>query len=353
MVIRINDGENADGNLIVGEPQMYDASTLFTGGVPPLTYEAEVTGTNMAHLTAENTDGGAMVTITVDEDALATLYSAENAASDPLDATRMEVKLTATDSAGAQTETTIYVIRNKPPTVPTGAPAIPNLNIGTQMAEKLEGSNWPGGTDYMCEMMNSCVLTLSHASGGQFEDDDETLTYSAVSDDTSKVQVSTNDDGKLVIMGVGSTERDDATAETFDDDGVTITVTATDEGGLMSEEKTFKVLVNAQPARSDVAIPLVKLDDGARPLDVSVFLEDEDTLAYTVLDNDATEDGPFPYVTVTSTGSVVTFTPTENGLNGTRMVTIRAAEPEGAAISATGSVGQYLDITITVENASN
>jgi hypothetical protein len=356
VVVVINDGMDADNDLIVGEAESYDASQLFTGGLAPVTYKPEAIGTHKANITVENTDGGAMLTITI-EDAAGNRYSAADAAAanNLMDNTRFDVTVTATDAAGVQVETTIHVIRNRPPMIPTGAAEMPNLNIGTQMAEKLAGSDWPGGNDYVCDMMNTCVLTLTHAdSNGHFQDDDETLTYSAVSADTSKVQVSTNDDGKIVVMGVASTERDDDTAEMFDSEGVTITVTATDEGDLTSDERTFKVLVNAQPARSDVAIPAVKLEtEAGRPIDMSLFVEDNDMISYTVQDNTG-DDGPFPHVTVSSpVNNVVTFTPTANGLNGTRVVTIRAAEPEGQNITPTGSVGQYLDFTITVENAQN
>jgi hypothetical protein len=340
--------------LGIGEAETYDASELFTGGAGMLKYAVATSGTNKAALTATNEDDGPMLTITIKS---GVFYTAADAASAPLDMERMEVTVTATDEADVQVSTTIHVVRNKAPVVPSNAAAIPNLLIGTQMAKSLgDPPDWPGGGDYVCEMMNSCVLTLLHSalSGNHFEDQDETLMYSAVSEDTSKVQVSTNMDGKLVITGVASTEKDAGT-NAFATEGVTITVTATDMGDQTSDERTFKVLVNAQPARTDVAIPAVTLDDGPRTINVSHFITDQEDITYTVMDND--EDEANAYVTVTNTGGTrgdeVILTATENGLNGSREVKIRAAEPSGTANREDGTVGQYVDFSIMVTNASN
>ena len=338
--------------LGIGEAETYDASRLFTGGAGMLKYAVATSGTNKAALTATNEDDGPMLTITIKS---GNHYMAADAESDPMDVGRMEITVTATDEADVQVSTTIHVVRNKAPVVPSGATPIPNLLIGTQMAKSLgDTPDWPGGSDYVCEMMNSCVLTLLHSapSGNHFEDEDETLMYSAVSEDTSKVQVSTNMDGKLMITGAGSTEKDDG-MNAFATEGVTITVTATDMGDLTSDERTFKVLVNAQPARTDVAIPAVTLDDEPRTINVSHFITDQEDITYTVMDNEANA-----YVTVANDsggtrGDQVVLTPTENGLNGSREVKIRAAEPPGTPIREDGIVGQYVDFSIMVTNAAN
>jgi hypothetical protein len=351
VVVRINDTVDADEMLGIGAAETYDASELFTGGVGILKYAAEPSGTNKAALTATNEDDGRMLTITIKSGAH---YMAADAESDPMDSGRMEITVTATDEADVQVSTTIHVVRNKAPVVPDNATEIPPLLIGTQMAKSLgETPEWPGGDAYVCEMMNSCVLTLLHnaVSGNHFEDEDGTLMYSAVSEDTSKVQVSTNADGKLVFTGVASTEKDDGMND-FATEGVTITVTATDMGDLTSDEVIFKVLVNAQPARTDVAIPAVTLDDEPRTIDVSHFVTDHEDITYTVMDNEANA-----YVTVTNDegtrGAEVLLTPTLNGLNGSREVKIRAAEPSGTPIREDGIVGQYVDFSIMVTNAAN
>ena len=350
-VVRINDIDAG-----VGAAKTYDASGLFTGG-GSRTYEAEVQGTNMGDLTVTNEDGGSMLTITL-KATVGDHYQAMDAADDDDPGlNRMEIKVTATGENDAQAETVIYVVRNKAPAILADGAAIPDLLIGTQPAKGLDGTQWPGGDVYTCEMMNACVVTLVHDSGtpsdNHFTDDDAKLTYSAESEDSAKVGVTTTADGKLMITGMASTEKADGTNE-FATEGVTITVTATDEGLIASEKKMFKVIVNAQPALTDVVIPAVTLEEeGARTIDVSHFLKDADDLSYTVRDNaDANA-----HVTVTNTGGTrgaeVMLAPTENGLNGTREVKIRATEPQGTANREDGSVGQYRDFSIMVTNASN
>ena len=246
------------------------------------------------------------------------------------------------------------VVRNAPPsTVAAQTEDLPNLLIGTQAAESLMGSNWPGGDDYVCDMMNSCVLTPmvdsdTNTGTAHFHDFGD-LTFTAVSSDPSKVAVMGG--AKITLTGMATTHADGMNR--FADEGVTITVTAVDAGLVASAEKTFKVIVNAYPERNDVAIPGVILDEGMRMIATTLFFADPEGasgITYEVLDNAGTE--PSVTAAVDSSG-VLTLTPTENGINGSREVTVRAKEREGSASGENASVGQYLDMMFNVSNTSN
>ena len=164
---------------------------------------------------------------------------------------------------------------------------------------------------------------------------------------------------KVTITGVASTAVTAAgtTSNTFADQGVTITVTAMDAGMLRSAKKSFMVIVKKAPTRNNVAIPDVTLEEGgtngARTVDTTLFYSGgTGTLAYSLIDDDATH----PNVRAAMDGStgVLTLTATPNGLNGDREVKFRVAEDTGAAANSEGSsVGQYLDMSIMVTNASN
>ena len=210
--------------------------------------------------------------------------------------------------------------------------------------------------------MGSCKLTITgrrrprrHASDKHFTDFGK-LTYHAESADPTKVSVEGGD--KITVTGVASTAKDDGT-NTFDAEGVTITVTAMDSGRMVSAKRTFKVVVDAQPARSDVVIPSVTLDEdtpaAGRDINVAFFVKDATgTTVYSLQDNAETHASVTADITE---AGVLTLMPTEDGINGSREVKIRAAEPQGTDhemdSGGDGSVGQYLDFSIMVENAAN
>jgi hypothetical protein len=266
------------------------------------------------------------------------------------------VTISAKDEVLGVTETQdLMVVRNAPPSTDADDTGdLPDLLIGTQPAKSLMGSSWPGGDDYVCDMMNSCVLTPMVDSAttnreAHFHDFGD-LTFTAVSSDPSKVAAAGG--AKITLTGMATTHADGNNR--FAMEGVTITVTAMDAGGVASAEKTFKVIVNAQPARNDVAIPGVILDDGPRMIATTLFFADAEGatgIRYEVLDNAGTQASVTAAVDLSS--GVLTLTPTLNGINGSREVTVRAMESPGSVSGENASVGQYLDMMFNVSNTSN
>ena len=358
-IVWINDGEDADGNAIVGtEVVTRDMSMYFAGGSDMITYSVATpdsdngtpdnTADDVANMADAETEGS---TLTIKLKSGAMMY-------DP--ASGYEVVITAKDDVLDTSQMAVLkVVRNAAPSV--GDNDFNNRVMGTQAKAPLSGSSWPGeAATHMCAAMNSCELmpivrtsSDSNLTNAHFVDYGK-LTYTVESEDTTKVTVSGGDTVKYT--GVASTAP--AADPTFADHGVTITVTAMDVNGLTAK-KTFKVIVNAAPMRNDVVIPAYKVaapvagdpaGTGDAVLDMSLVFEDSDSTGhgYSITDEDAATHASVRASIDASTG-VLTLTATTNGVPGSRTVTVRIAEPVGGPISVeTSSVGQYLDIPIMV-----
>ena len=363
LIVSVNDGEDQEGAATVGDTAETRAmSSFFAGGTTSVVFSASAPETFDVNETATDnqvdvSDDGTTVTIKLKEEAEAEeRYDPD---------VGYPVVITAKDDTQGITHTqTLKVVRNAAPASGTGTTAIPELLIGALGAETPEGSDWPGGEIYTCAMLNSCEFTPivtssddSDAAASHFHDFGD-LTYEVVSSDTAKVDVM---GGKTVtIIGKASTAvtpDEGQLSNTFADQGVTITVTAVDGSTRKSEPKSFMVIVNAPPARNDTPVPSYTITEsgngGAKTLDVALLITDSDTaadtLVYTIRDNDDTH----PHVTAAIDNSVLTLTATTNGTDGDRTVTVRVSEATATQSSASGSVGQYLDIPIMVTNSSN
>ena len=347
--IQVNDTVDADDAQQIGGPVTLDVSDLFSGGSDMVTYSAALVTADSAGTAIDNSGNLAVAiegsTLTVTLKDAATAY-------DPT--AGYAVRVTAKDGV-LETEVSqdVTVIRNRAPQV--GNKALANLVIGTQAAKSLEGSGWPG-TGVTCAMMNSCEIAIEVTAdnAGHFQDYG-TLTYEAESDDPSKVSVMTTDDGKkVVVTGLASTA--DGTNNRFADEGVTISITAIDSNGLTSEKRTVKITVKAQPKRTDTEIPAVVISENGKDAGRTLIMDDfvEGATSYTITDLDP-PDARHPHVTadISGTGDLL-LQATTNGTNGSRDVVVRAAEDSGAVATNQGSsVGQYLDVTISVTNSAN
>ena len=354
LTVSINDGENQAGTAIPGTtPEPRDMSMFFAGGTASTVYSASAPATFDADGDPETQDNNATdneVEVTDDGTTVTIMLKATATAVDP--ANGYPVEITAKDETQGLTFTqTLRVVRNMAPQAPDNA--IPDLVIGTQPAASLAGSNWPGDTA-SCETMNTCVITLvtgtdATALGVHFADYGK-ITYMVESSDPSKVMATGGD--KVTITGVASTHVEPNNR--FAEEGVTITVTAMDEGMLPSAKKSFQVIVDGVPALSGIAIPDVTID-AQRIIDTTLFFDDpEDAtgLVYSLVDDDLSH--PNVTAVMDGTSGALTLNPTTNGLNGTREVKFRVAElTGGAANNDASSVGQYLDMSIMVTNNAN
>ena len=196
------------------------------------------------------------------------------------------------DTQGIMFTQTLRVVRNAAPTLATTV-AFSNLLIGALAVETPEDSAWPGGDIFTCAMLNSCEFTpivtdANHddASTANFHDFGD-LTYEAVSSDPTKVAATGGDKIKIVGMASTAVTTDGTTSNTFAAEGVTITVTAVDGGGVKSEPKSFMVIVNAPPMRNNTPVPSYTItkpgstgvDGGQKTLNVSLLITDPDTAA--------------------------------------------------------------------------
>ena len=159
---------------------------------------------------------------------------------------------------------------------------------------------------------------------GKFSDPDgHTLTYTAVSSDTSKATVSVS--GTVVKI----TPRASGTA--------TVTVTARDSNGLTATQTIAVMVSNRAPVKVGTIDP-VTLTAGGSATDVDVsgkFLDpDNDTLTYTAVSSDTTK------ATVSVSSSTVTITPKAVG-----SATVTVTGSDGAATAT-----QTIDVTVSQSN---
>ena len=161
-----------------------------------------------------------------------------------------------------------------------------------------------------------------NVSGNFSDPDNQTLTYTAESSDTSKATVSVSGSTvKITAVAVGS---------------ATVTVTASD--GSLTATQTIAVTV---PNRSPVAVGTIdavtmKLDGGATDVNVSGNFSDPDgqTLTYTAVSSDTAK------ATVSVSGAVVKITPVAVGA---AAVTVTASD---SSLTAT----QLIVVTVNPAN---
>ena len=172
----------------------------------------------------------------------------------------------------------------------------------------------------------------------KFSDPDgHTLTYTAVSSDTSKATVSVS--GAVVKI----TPRASGTA--------TITVTARDSNGLTATQTIVVMVSNRAPVKVGTISPVTLTGGSATDVDVSgKFLDpDSDTLSYTAVSSDTTK------ATVSVSSSTVTITPkaagsatvTVTASDGSQTATQTIAVTVSQSNRAPTKVGTILPITLT------
>ena len=177
--------------------------------------------------------------------------------------------------------------------------------------------------------------------------DSDTLTYTVISADTSKVMVN--------VLGAIITITPVAEGTT------TITVMAQDPEGLTATQ-VIVASVSAAPNRAPTAVGTISpitltAGDSARTVNLSVYFSDPDgdTLTYTVVPSDISK------ATVNVAGAIITITPVAEG---TATITVMAQDPEGltatqvivASVSAAPNraptaVGTIPPITLTAGNS--
>ena len=298
------------------------------------------------------------------------------------------VKIVAKDTEGVTRERYVYAVRNKAPTAPEDEDIdpvrlgllsdkretmLPHKDYGAgaadgAAAEPWNNYSWPvasPGSFISCTLINTCKVTPTQSKGAtgvafSFVDDGA-LTFTAVTD-SANVDVEVADDGAaLTLIGRTSTINADG-VNRFADQGVTVTVTAKDGGGLTAE-KTFRVLVNSPPvavAGLPTTFTIAKVVPPAVPAVLTVQMsahfkdpEGATTMRYYIAPPFG-EDYNSRVVVALDAGAL---TLTMGAYKGSREITVRAYEPatvHGGEVDATQpvteGVGQWHDITFTVVN---
>ncbi len=211
----------------------------------------------------------------------------------PVAAGTTTITVTATDIAGQTAEQTFSVSVTNPVPMPQGTIA----NI----------------TDLVA---NGNTQTVDVAD--KFSDPNDTLTFTATSDDTAIATVTVMDSVVTVTpVAVGTT---------------TITVTATDIAGQTAEQ-TFSVSVtNPAPTTVGTIADITDLVENGSPRDVDVatnFSDPNDTLTFSVVSSNTA------IATVTVMDSVVTVTPVAVG---TATITVTATDIAGQTAEQTFTV---------------
>jgi hypothetical protein len=324
--VLINDVDDADADTDLddpGEAVTIDLTDYFRGGTAPFEYGSPVvdgSATSDGPVTIERVDDGPMYK-----------FSVPAAQADGAGLTTWEV--TITDDDGSTLDIEIKARRND---APTGADAAVAAIVGTQMPDMAPA------TPPVCPDANECA---SAAIGFTDGNDEELLTFSAVSADPAKVEVVSvapatddADNAVVVVRGIASTWADDTTP---DDDttnvaghiAVEVTVTATDRGGETAE-RTLEVEVDAAPTAAE-ALPSYAFtatyttDMIANLDDFFMDTEGESLAAWNDSGDDAnvvvTSGGAF--VSVAVNGDALTIT--RKAAGGSAEITITATEADG------------------------
>jgi hypothetical protein len=382
-VLLVDDVTKADDTVSVGGAETFDVSSEFSGGDSSVTYKAAMSATDAAATPAPYTISltGSMLTVTL-ASATAANYT------EPVTPATGEVTLGgayAITLSATYNDVTVtrplYVLRNQAPrtvgdTGVTGIGRIDNVRLGSQEAARdatvphkdwtatadaaIEGNDWPddAANAYIkCSMLNVCTITLVNAANDAHFQDDGDLTYTATAD-KANVTVASTANGKSIILTGVTTTMAASKANTFASEGVTVTVTATDAGGMYATNY-LKVIVDARPVPGadvgptafvfpaatvgdTITIPLASYATDPEGADVTFYLADSSRAA----NNKAT-------ATITDGNLVVT----SGAFTGPRTFNLRAYEPvidhamdTTATSPAIGGVGQWREFSLTVDN---
>ena len=208
-------------------PDPVDVSTYFRGGKLPIKYELVKTSEATDMFTAALADG--ILTVTLKDATLDGNYEPAN------DETGSYVTVTATDDDKHSTDDgddmdepnerkDIHILRNKAPTVPTGAEPLTDI-VGTHAGED--------GMDANCEVFNICEFTIPFNAFDDdlYSTDDGTpvdhFTFTAA---TSSGRVSASVSGrKVTLTGIAPTYNDKTPSV---NEPAIVTITAMDPGRL-------------------------------------------------------------------------------------------------------------------------
>ena len=313
IVINDIDGPDADDTADeAGKPMMIDLTDHFRGGTAPFAYGTPIRGTtttitDIDNINAELVDGGPMLKLSV---------SAETSGD--------EVNLftvTITDADDSTVDVSISARRNNGP---AGDGADQTAIVGTAVPAEAPAMTAD------CPAFNECAIATT------FVDTDamEMLSFTAMSGDTSKVDIvsvkAVSDANgiplisSVVVRGVASTWN--AGLDTPAHEPVTVTITATDRGG-MTVEDTVAVTVDGAPRMKGAAMPNRSVNQSADVQTLIAVLSDyfEDpegeTLTYTLKSSNTQA------ATVVST-EVTNLQVNTNGIGQTD-ITVTATEPSG------------------------
>ena len=338
---------------------------IFSGGVPPVTYKliASVeSNTEVMYDTPGDApaDEDGIFTAKVDGDKL--VVSIATAAKEVVipDVQYGDMApafvVEATDAQKGKALRRIVVAPNRAPT--PGDTVIPDLRIGELGATtKKDGAYltalagvWAASFD--CTMFNLCTLKLAD----YFVDDgDGELTYSArVKVESDRVHVVLMSvDGGISIEGAKPTADGTPIMNRIEDEGVTVTVKATDSLGK-SLEKEFMVAVDAAPTGADLPSAAIVIKevfaDVVVAYQASLFFNDPDgpPVATTALTYETSNE-----LVVAKEGALgidtENLTVDVTGNPGSATVTVTFTEPATASTdpNITG-VGQSMTRTFTV-----
>jgi hypothetical protein len=338
-LIIINDDDDGPGDALTE-----DLSAHIRGSATPITYgdpdPADENNDNVLDVDLDETELEVSVSLNA-------AGAPENTA--PTEAYAIQnFSVLVTDSDGATETLPIRARRNREPnagsnTTGQDATAANAVVVGTQPPEEAPASALD------CPAANSCGFLID-----LFTDDDgaEELAFSAVSDKDALRIISIETDemdkthARLVVIGVTATPNDttnDDPVATFE--GVTVTVTATDQGGKSKEGKVY-LMVNGAPEPKGT-ISTVPLTQSNTPVEDAVTNLD-------AFFNDP-EKGDLTYSVESSDEAIASATPDNGGTGslditphniGTAMLTVTAKEPE---LNNNDADGQTATQTFMVE----
>ena len=313
IVINDIDGDDADEVADeAGEPMTIDLTDYFRGGTEPFNYGTpmRVTSTVITdtdNIDAELVDGGPMLKLSV-----------------PADTSGDEVNaftVTITDADDSTVDISISARRNNGP---AGDGAAQVATVGSAVPAEAPAMTAD------CPAFNECAIATTFVDADAME----MLSFAAKSGDTSKVDIvsvkAVSDSNgiplisSVVVRGIASTWN--AGLETPAHEPVTVTITATDRGG-MTVEDTVAVTVDGAPRMKGAAMPnrSVKQSSAAQTLiaALSDYFEDPEgeTLTYTLKSSNT-------QAAIVAATDVTDLQVTTNGVGQTD-ITVTATEPSG------------------------
>ena len=323
-----------------GEPFTINLAEYFRGGTSPFTFKLGVRVND--DIDFELVDGGPMLKLSVVAD---TSEDVTNTS-----------PVTITDADGSTLDFTISARRNNPPT-PESDTALAD-GVGTQVPEMAVET--PGA----CPQFNECTSANVLFAEAQDANNDEILTFSAVSADATKVVVvsagtAVGVDGVAVPLAAGVVVRGIASTWVADNmpdqDGdqaghlpVAVTVTATDRGDLTAT-RTLNVSVDSAPTVKPLpggsmsqATPTYEIAN------VEAFFNDAEgeELSYGIESSDVT----VATAELDTTGTDITKVIVTRNSMGSATITVTASEADGSSTTPSNpdqTVKASFTVTVT------